>query len=457
MNDERSIMASAASAASAAAVPVAAASTAAAFPRAPSECHYILHCDMNNFYASVEQARNPKLQGLPVVVGGNEEKRHGIVLAKSNEAKAFGIKTAETLWQARKKCPELIVVPPDFHLYLHYSALAREIYYRYTDLVEPFGPDEAWLDITNSVQLFGSAEALAAEIGACVKAELGVTISIGLSWNKIFAKFGSDYKKPDAITVINRDNYRDIVWRAPVRSLLYVGRATERKLVDMGIRSIGELALEPPENLRKRFGVVGLTLSMFARGEDTAPVKSYDPDRKGVSRTIKSYGNGLTAPHDIVTARDARALVYLLAESVSQRMREGGARARTVGIWIRYATLDGCNRQVKLDAATNATALVARAAWELLEANEPLDESRPIRALSVRASDLVMSDEPEQLALFETDRHRELEELDATIDVLRKRYGNTVVQRGIEMVDQSLDGTDIKRDNVVHPTGVFNQ
>jgi DNA polymerase-4 len=322
--------------------------------------------------------------------------------------------------------------------------------------VEPFGPDEAWLDVTNSLQLFGSAQAVAVEVSESIKRELGVTISVGVSWNKIFAKFGSNYKKPDAITAITHENYRDIVWQAPVRALLYVGQATERKLADMGIRTIGELAAEPPEHLRRRFGVVGLTLSTFARGEDRSPVKPYDPERQEVNRAIKSYGNGLTAPHDIVDAHDAKALIYLLAESVSQRMREDDARANTVSIWIRYATLDGCTRQTRLPVATNATSLIARAAWELLVTNEPLDDTQPIRALAVRASDLETSNAAKQLSLFETDHHRELEELDATIDVLRKRYGNTIVQRGIELYDESLDGVDIKRENIVRPRGVFN-
>jgi DNA polymerase-4 len=303
---------------------------------------------MNCFYANVECAEHPELRGHPVAVGGDVERRHGIILAKNQEAKAAGVKTAETLWQARLKCPKLVIVPPDYTLYLRYSAMARDIYYNYSDLVEPFGPDEAWVDVTGSHQLNGGPVNIAYEISERIKAELGLTISVGLSWNKIFAKFGSDYKKPDAITVIDEHNYRQIVWASPVRELLYVGAATEAKLRALGINTIGELAKAPTKMLSNRFGKVGVVLQTFALGKDHTPVKPYDPTRQNVDRTIKSYGNGLTAPHDITDPHDAKALIYLLAESVAQRMREGYARAKTVSIGVRRADLGGYVRQTKL-------------------------------------------------------------------------------------------------------------
>jgi DNA polymerase-4 len=412
---------------------------------------------MNSFYAAVEQAEHPELRGLPVVVGGDEKLRHGIVLTKSKEAKAYGIKTAETLWQARQKCPDLVVVPPDYQLYIRYSEMAREIYYQYTDLVEPFGLDECWLDVTGSECLFGSALMIAQEISERVKAELGLTVSIGVSWNKIFAKFGSDYKKPDAITVIDRDNYRQIVWASPVRELLYVGAATERKLRLTGIETIGELAHTDPLLLKRCFGKPGETLWCFARGEDASPVKPYDPVMRGVERSVKSFGNGLTAPHDIDNPSDARALVYLLAESVSQRMREAGFRARTVSVAVRYAAdLSGCVRQTKLAVASNSTSVIARAAFGLLSRSEPLDAGRPLRALHVCATDLAAVGANEQLALFDETGNAELEQLDAAIDDLRRRFGNTCVVRGVELCDESLRGIDIKQDNVVHPVSFFH-
>ena len=416
----------------------------------------ILHVDQNCFYANCEQAEHPELRGKPVVVGGHEELRHGIVLAKSQEAKAYGIKTAETLWQARQKCPGLIVLPPDYRLYMRYAALARRIYYDYTDLVEPFGPDEAWLDVTGSAHLNAGALHIAHEISERIKAELGLTVSVGLSWCKVFAKFGSDYRKPDAITVIDRDNYRRIVWESPVRELLYVGRATEHKLLCMGITTIGELANAPSSHLTKRFGKVGAILKAFACGKDDSLVKPYDLEREAVDRLVKSYGNGLTAPHDISHAGDAKALVFMLAESVAQRMREDHARARTISVGVRDAALEGYMRQKKLRVASNATGIVAHAAWELLRANEPLDGTRPLRSLWVRASDLVWACEPVQLLLWDSEKTEEIERLDAAIDDLRRRFGNTIVRRGVEICDKSLAGLDIKGDHVVHPVGFFH-
>lgn len=417
----------------------------------------IFHSDMNAFYASVEQAERPELRGVPLVVGGHEELRHGIVLAKSAQAKAAGVKTGEALWEARAKCPGLVVVPPRYEVYQAYSAMARRIYYQYTDLVEPFGLDEAWLDLTGSLGLAGGdAVRVATEISGRVKAELGCTVSIGAAWNKIFAKFGSDYRKPDAITFITPENYRERVWGAPVGELLYVGAATRAKLHSSGIDTIGDLACATPELLRRRLGKIGLVLRAFARGEDATPVKPYDAARNGVDRTVKSFGNGLTAPHDIASASDAKALMYLLSESVAQRLREARFRASTVSIGVRSAEdLTSYSRQTTLSRATNVTGVVARTAWDLLAANEPLDASRPLRGLHVRASNLEPCDAPQQLELPFDARRSMLEDLDETIDGLRRRFGNTCIQRGAELLDESLLDLDIKKDNVVHPVGYF--
>ena len=418
----------------------------------------IFHSDMNSFYASVEQAENPQLRGKPVVVAGKEELRHGIVLTKSIEAKKYGIKTAEALWQARAKCPGLIVVPPHYRLYRRYSEMARAIYYQYTDLVEPFGLDECWLDLTGSLHLHGGdALVVAREISERVKAELGCTVSIGVSWNKIFAKFGSDYKKPDAITLITRDNYRQVVWASPVRELLYVGPATERKLHDACILTIGELAGAGDYFLQHRLGKMGFVLRSFARGEDATPVKPYDPTARDVERERKSYGNGLTAPHPIVCEADARALVWLLAESVAQRMREDGVRARTVSLGVRNDTdLSGYGCQVKLPRPSAATRHVAQAAWAMLRAQESLDAEHPVRALYVRATDLVEPAPCEQLELF-GEPGPDWEGLDRCIDDLRRRFGNTVVVRGVELLDSSLAGLDVKDENTVHPVSYFHR
>lgn len=419
----------------------------------------VLHSDINCCYAQIECQARPELRGKPVVVGGDEEARHGIVLAKNLIAKRAGVKTAMALWEARKACPGLVVVPPDYRLYMDVSRRAREIYYDYTDRVEPFGPDEAWLDVTGTRRCLGLSPAeIAREVSERMVAELGISVSVGVSWNKIFAKFGSDYKKPDAVTVITRENYREVVWQAPVRDLLYVGPATERKLHSSGIDTIGQLACASDELLRNRLGKMGFVLRGFARGQDATEVKPYDRDAADVMREIKSYGNGLTAPRDICDPQSAKAYVWMLAESVAQRMREGRARARTVSVGARAAD-DLCtrSRQCKLPVATDVTLEVARAAWGLLRELNPLDASHPLRGIHVRASDLEPADADLQASLFDPlPRRTEMRELDASVDDLRRRYGNKCVVWGAQLVDEGAAGVDAKADNTVHPVSFFH-
>ena len=419
----------------------------------------VLHSDINCCYAQIECQARPELRGKPVVVGGDEEARHGIVLAKNLIAKRAGVKTAMALWEARKACPGLVVVPPDYRLYMDVSRRAREIYYDYTARVEPFGPDEAWLDVTGTRRCLGLSPAeIAREVSERMVAELGISVSVGVSWNKIFAKFGSDYKKPDAVTVITRENYREVVWQAPVRDLLYVGPATERKLHSSGIDTIGQLACASDELLRNRLGKMGFVLRGFARGQDATEVKPYDRDAADVMREIKSYGNGLTAPRDICDPQSAKAYVWMLAESVAQRMREGRARARTVSVGARAAD-DLCtrSRQCKLPVATDVTLEVARAAWGLLRELEPLDASHPLRGIHVRASDLEPADADLQASLFDPlPRRTEMRELDASVDDLRRRYGNKCVVWGAQLVDEGAASVDAKADNTVHPVSFFH-
>lgn len=419
----------------------------------------VLHSDINCCYAQIECQARPELRGKPVVVGGDEEARHGIVLAKNLIAKRAGVKTAMALWEARKACPGLVVVPPDYRLYMDVSRRAREIYYDYTDRVEPFGPDEAWLDVTGTRRCLGLSPAeIAREVSERMVAELGISVSVGVSWNKIFAKFGSDYKKPDAVTVITRENYREVVWQAPVRDLLYVGPATERKLHSSGIDTIGQLACASDELLRNRLGKMGFVLRGFARGQDATEVKPYDRDAADVMREIKSYGNGLTAPRDICDPQSAKAYVWMLAESVAQRMREGRARARTVSVGARAAD-DLCtrSRQCKLPVATDVTLEVARAAWGLLRELEPLDASHPLRGIHVRASDLEPADADLQASLLDPlPRRTEMRELDASVDDLRRRYGNKCVVWGAQLVDEGAASVDAKADNTVHPVSFFH-
>lgn len=415
----------------------------------------ILHVDMNSCYASIEQAERPELRGLPVVVGGDEEARHGIVLTKSIEAKRYGVKTAETLWQARRKCPDLVVVPPRYALYQRYSRMAREIYYSYTPLVEDFGLDEAWLDLTGCPCLGSKAPIeVAHEIRERVKRELGVTVSVGVSWNKVFAKWGSDHRKPDAVTEVTKENFRDLVWPDPVEELIYVGPATKRKLNAYDIRTIGDLAHARDFYLKRRFGKVGFMIRAFARGEDASPVGEYDPRRRSTPREIKSFGNGLTAPSPLSTERDLKALCWILAESVAQRMRETAFRCRTVSVSARYEDFTGFQRQERLFEPTCSTQAIAKAAWHLLRDVTSALGVRPVRALHVRATGLVPLDLPVQGALWETDAAK-LEDLDFAIDGLRARFGNLAVRRGVEAANPAISRLDVKSENVIHPVGLL--
>ena len=415
--------------------------------------HIILHSDMNSFYANVECLYNPKIRDLPVAVGGNPEKRHGIILAKNEKAKKAGIKTGETLWQALGKCPDLVIVPPNYERYLRYSRLSRKIYNRYTDQVEPFGLDECWLDVTNSVKIHGSGEEIAQKISLEIQDELGVTVSIGVSWNKIFAKFGSDYKKPNAITVINRVNYKKIVWEQEAGDLLYVGRATKKKLLKYGIYTIGQLAESSLDFIVLVFGKMGAVLWRFANGLDDSPVKAFDELYNGNERIIKSIGNSITTPRDLKNLRDVKLIIYMLTESVAMRLRETGCYCLTVAIHVRNKELYSFTRQVKLDKPSDITNEIAKAAIELFEKN--YDFSLDIRSMGVRVADLVPNTIPIQLDVFGREEERlRLAELDTTVDGLRKRFGNLSIQRAITLGDQ-MSCLDPKKDHVIHPIGYF--
>ena len=276
----------------------------------------ILHSDLNSFYASVECLYNPKIRDLPVAVCGDPAARHGIVLTKNQHAKKYGVTTGQPIWQAKQMCPKLIVVEPHYDLYLRFSKLAREIYYQYTNQIESFGIDEAWLDVTGSTKLFGCGVEIAEKIRKQIFAELGITVSIGVSFNKIFAKLGSDYKKPDAVTDFNRENYRDKVWPLPVADLLYVGNATDKKMRKFGISTIGKLAESDTRLLYSNFGKIGIMLQRFANGLDHTPVTVNDENS-----VIKSIGNSMTTSRDLVTLEDVWVTLLMLSESVATRLR----------------------------------------------------------------------------------------------------------------------------------------
>ena len=418
----------------------------------------ILHVDMNCFYASVEMAEDPSLRGKPVIVGGDEESRHGIVLTASYPAKRRGVKTAMTLWEARRVCPEAIIVPPRYGLYMCYSRHARELYNEYTDLVEPFGLDEAWLDVTETTQLAGgSTMLLARQISERMIAELGITVSIGVSWNKIFAKFGSDYDKPDGLTVITPQNFTQLVWPAKTRDLLYVGPATERKLARMGVLTIGELARADEYAIRRTLGKMGQVVQSFARGLDDAPVRAFQPGVGDIIHEVKGVGNGITSPFDIEDEVTARQVVWLMGESVAQRLRAQGLAARTISAYGRdFETLVSRSRQTTLERPTQLTSTICSTAARLLCDDWDFAHGEKLRALGVRASNLSPAATCVQLDLFgEEMRRQQLLDLDRTIDELRYRYGNHAVRRLSELSDQRLGDLDPQRDNVVHPVSFF--
>lgn len=398
----------------------------------------ILHVDMNSFYASVECLHRPDIRHLPVAVGGNEEARHGIVLAKNQLAKAYGIKTGEVLWQARQKCPTLVTVPPNYPLYLRYSEHARNLYEQFTQQIEPFGLDECWLDITG-LDGFETAE----RIRELVRRELGVTVSIGVSWNKIFAKLGSDMKKPDATTVITRTNYKDLAWPLPVSDLLYVGPATTRKLHQLGVRTIGQLAGLDANFLLARFGKVGLMLGRFANGEDSSPVLSGDAGSQ-----IKSVGNSVTTPRDLSTDDDVRLVLYALCESVAARLREHGLVGNVLELSVRDNGLFSFSCQRKITRETFLTGEIAAEIISLFREN--YDWSSPIRSMGVRVTGLSLA-RPEQLAFFPEEQLRQqLTNLDHTIDELRRRYGYEAIKRGLFITDR-LGELDAKSDHIIAP------
>ena len=409
----------------------------------------ILHSDMNCFYASVEMLHHPELAGKPLAVGGDPEARHGIVLTANYIAKKSGVKTGMALWQAKQVCPKIIFVPPRMDLYLRFSRMAQEIYSEYTDLREPFGIDESWLDVSASTSIKGDGMKIANEISKRIKHELGVTVSIGVSWNKIFAKLGSDYKKPDAITEFSRENYKNLAWNLPVGDLIYVGRSTNKKLQTLGIKTIGELANTEPAILENRLGKMGLVLHTFANGWDETPVCV-----EGYQAPIKSIGNSTTTPRDLVNDLDVKIILMALSESVSSRLRENGFQCKVVEISIRDNELYHFSRQCKLKRPTNITDEIVQAAYRLFKDNYRWEH--PIRSLGVRGCDLVSDDMPYQLDLFISEQKREkLEKMDQVVDEIRARFGYQSIQRAFVYQDRLLAQLNA-REHTVHPQGYFH-
>lgn len=404
----------------------------------------ILHSDFNNFYASVECLYNPSLRNKPVAVGGNPEQRHGIVLAKNYIAKKFGVKTGEALWEAKQKCPEIVFVPPHFDKYMRFSKMAQEIYSEYTDQIQPFGIDESWLDVTGSKNLFGSGKNIADEIRDRVKSELGITASIGVSFNKIFAKLGSDMKKPDATTEIYIDNFKEKVWPLPVSDLLYVGPSTHTKLRQFGVNTIGDLAKTDIKILEYKFGKNGLMLWQFANALDVSPVSNI-----GAKSMIKSVGNSTTTPRDLVHDEEVKVTIYTLAESVAARLREYGFLCKTIQVSIRDTTLMSFERQKKLLVPVCTSSAIAHAAFELFKSNT--EEMYAVRSIGVRACDLLLNENRQLSIMPDNIKLQKQEDIEITVDTIRRRFGHFSIQRGIMLSEKSLSDLNPKEDHTIHP------
>ena len=409
----------------------------------------VLLSDLNSFYASVECFSDPAIRNVPVIVGGDEELRNGIVLAKNDLAKKYGIITGESVWMAKSKCPGLVSVKPNNDKYIRFSRFVRDIYDRYTDQTEAYSIDESFLDVSGSIGLFGSGKTIADEIRATIKKECGITASVGVSFCKIFAKLAGELKKPDATSVITHENYKDIAWGLPVSDLLYVGPATNKKLFRLGIRTIGQLATADMGLLVSYFGKWGVVLNRFANGQDNQPVK-----RWGVESLIKSIGNSKTLHRDVCTVEDVKKVFYMLAESVASRLREHGLKATTVQIYIRDNELVSCERQAQLAHPSCLTSEIAEKAMEIFA--KKYAYSKPLRSLGVRGCNLVSKDKPIQLDMFTDHGKRDrLEKLEESIDDVRRRYGYRIIQRGIIYEDRKLTGSNPK-DHTIHPINYFD-
>lgn len=391
---------------------------------------FILHSDLNNFYASVECMLNPKIKDTAVIIVGDEELRHGVVLAKNNIAKQLGVKTGDTVHEAQVKCfgTKLTKLKARLDLYQKVSKQVQQIYLKHSDMVEMFGIDEAWIDITPTAKDFIDALNIAEHIRMEVKHELGLTVSIGVSYNKIFAKLGSDLKKPDAITLITRGNFKDRIWPLEANTLLLVGKSTTKKLEKMNIKTIGDLALADVKMLEKIFGIIGRKLWNFANGLDSDPVKRYY-DRN----EVKSIGNSITYPHDLTNIREVSVELYNLAEQVSSRLRKQKLFCNEIQLFVRNNQLQTMDRQCKLPYPTDTSKDIAENALELFKKTCSL--TPPIRSLGIRLKDFSQN---LQTSILDESNISKQEKIDTTIEIIRKKYGENSITRGHNLIDDYI-------------------
>jgi len=399
----------------------------------------IVLSDLNACYASIEIARRPELRCRPVAVCGSVEERHGIVLAKSDLAKKAGIKTGMVRWQAMRLCPELVTVPPNIDLYRCVTNRVREIYSEYSNLRDDFSIDESWIDLTGTCRI-GKEAKLAHEIKERLKSETGLTASMGLSWNRVFAKLGSDIAGPDAVAQITRDNMKSVVWPLPVQTMMGVGRATTIGLCEMGIETIGELAAANSDILKRRFGKNGVVLYAFANGIDTTPIRE-----EGTGLPIKSIGNSTTTARDMICDEDVRIVLMTLAESVGMRLREEGYKGYVIEFSLRTTDLRWVIHQRKIKRPTDITHDILDISFELFKEVRLL----PLRGIGIRVATLVPADEPEQMNLFENEkRHDNRRIIDRAVDAIRGEFGYHSIQRGLTKLDEKLGALNAREEHL---------
>ncbi len=384
----------------------------------------ILHIDLNNFFASAAISKNPTLKNLPVAVCGDKEERHGIVLAKNYIAKDFGIKTAETIWEAKRKCPDLIMIKPDYKLYEELSKRVQMIYYRFSDKIEPFGIDECWVDISNPGVDFKKGEEIAHTIRKTVKNETGLTVSVGVSFSKVFAKLGSDMKKPDAVTVITENDVESTVWKLGCGELLMVGRSTLKSLNSMGIFTIGDLATADTGALKNKLGKNGVSLKKMALGEGDATVTPFHSHQKP-----KSISNSATASRDLKNNDEVFAAILNFSEMICERLRKESLLAKGVAVHIRTFDLEGREFQAPLKSPTDISYILAKAAMELFLENYKFE--KPLRAVGVRAINLIDQNlKGAQLSFFgESDFEITQNKIETEIENIREKYGRNSIKR----------------------------
>lgn len=404
----------------------------------------IFHCDCNNFFASCECLDKPELKNVPMAVAGNPEDRVGVVVAKNDAAKRFGVKTTDTVWQARKKCPGIIFVPPRHHVYKAVSERVNAIYRDYSDYVEPASIDESYIDLSGTLDYYRmTSRELADSIRTRVREEIGITISVGVSFNKVFAKMGSDYKKPDATTVITPENYREIIWPLPVSDLLFAGKASVKILNEKGIQTIGDLASWPQDYIGKLLGKGGDMLWAYANGLDDDPVRLW-----GDVPEVKSVSHGMTFRRDLVTREEIATGLSVLTDRVATGLRRQGLKGNVVNIQIKSPTLQVISRQTSLSRPSWIRHEIQDVAMGLIEANWRIGPSAPIRAITVGVSRLTpAAEETEQMDLLDMldergqSNRKRLDKVEAAVDAIRRKHGS----RAVTIANQENKNNDILR------------